>query len=316
MTETPWGDPSQAGRVAVLLGGWSAEREISLKSGAAMLAALRARGVDAHAFDPREEPLDALSGYDRAVVALHGRGGEDGVIQGALEAMGVPYTGSGVLGSAIAMDKLRTKLIWRGLDLPTPAFRRLGADTDWAAAVEALGLPLIVKPAHEGSSLGMSRVDDVGDLATAWSRAADYDTTVFAERWIEGEEYTVTLLEGEALPTIRIEAGRGFYDFDAKYLADDTRMHCPCGLAEADEAELAALARQAFEAVGAEGWGRVDAMRDADGRFWLLEVNTVPGMTDHSLVPAAARVVGLGMEELVWRILRTSGGRDRVRWGR
>ncbi|MCS4504701.1 D-alanine--D-alanine ligase [wastewater metagenome] len=309
MTEHTWQSAADAGRVAVLMGGWSAERDISLKSGAAILEALRGRGVDAHAFDPRDRALPDLLGFDRALVALHGRGGEDGAIQGALETLGIPYTGSGVLGSAVAMDKLRTKLIWRGLDLATPPFRMLGHATDWDGVVDELGLPLMVKPANEGSSLGMSRVGERDGLEAAWIRAADYDTAVFAERWITGEEYTVAVLDGECLPAIRIESARGFYDFDAKYVAEDTRMHCPCGLPADTERALGELALSAFEATGAEGWGRVDLMRDGDGRFWLLEVNTVPGMTDHSLVPAAARVAGLDMGELVWRILATSRAR-------
>ncbi len=313
MGEPGWRNPEQAGHVAVLLGGWSAEREISLKSGRAMLAALRRRGVDAHAFDPSEQPLTRLADFDRALIALHGRGGEDGVIQGVLDALGVPYSGSGVLGSAIAMDKLRTKLIWRGLGLATPGFARLDAASDWERVVADLGLPLMVKPAHEGSSLGMARVDAAGDLQRAWHAAAAYDAEVFAEQWVSGEEYTVALLDGEVLPPIRIEPTHGFYDFDAKYVAEDTRMHCPCGLPAAVERELGELARAAFEVVGASGWGRVDVMRDAAGAFWLLEVNTVPGMTDHSLVPAAARVAGMDMDELVWRILATSQRREVAR---
>lgn len=301
-----------AGRVAVLCGGRSAEREISLRSGAEIHRALLAAGVNAERFDPAERPLAELADFDRVFIALHGRGGEDGVIQGALEALGIPYTGSGVLGSAIGMDKLRTKLIWRGLELATPEFRVLDAEAAVADAAQALGMPLMVKPSNEGSSLGMSRVERAEDLMDAWRLARGFDTAVFAERFVSGGEYTVALLGDEVLPAIRIEATRSFYDFDAKYEAEDTRMHCPCGLQPEAEAELQALCVKAFRAIGASGWGRVDAMQDADGRFWLLEVNTIPGMTDHSLVPAAARVAGIEMPELVWRILQTSapgGGR-------
>lgn len=299
-------DVQAMGRVAVLAGGWSAERAISLRSGAEVLQALLARGVDAEPVDPRDRPLGDLASFDRAFIALHGRGGEDGTIQGALETLGVPYTGSGVLGSAIAMDKLRTKLLWHALQLPTPEFRELARDSDLAVAESELGFPLMIKPSHEGSSLGMARVDTAADLAPAWESARRFDSDVFAERCIVGEEYTVALLDGRVLPAIRIEATRRFYDFEAKYQAEDTRMHCPCGLPAADERRLGELARAAFDAVGASGWGRVDFMRDGGGRFWLLEVNTIPGMTDHSLVPAAARVAGLDMQELVWRILLTS----------
>jgi D-alanine-D-alanine ligase len=296
------------GRVAVLAGGASAEREISLRSGAEVLSALRARGIDAEAVDPRERPLADLAAFDRVFIALHGRGGEDGTIQGALETLGVPYTGSGVLGSAIGMDKLRSKLLWRALDLPTPEFRQLRDEADLVAVERELGFPLMIKPSHEGSSLGMARVDTAADLAPAWELARRYDCDVFAERCIVGEEYTVALLQDQVLPPIRIEATRRFYDFEAKYQAEDTRMHIPCGLLAEDERRLGELARAAFAAVGASGWGRVDLMRDGAGRFWLLEVNTIPGMTDHSLVPAAARAAGIDMQELVWRILLTSVG--------
>jgi len=302
--------PRDMGRVAVLMGGDSAEREISLKSGAAVWQALRNRGVNAEQMDPRDRPLGDLAAFDRAFIVLHGRGGEDGVIQGALEALGVPYTGSGVLGSAIGMDKLRTKLVWRGLDLPTPSFRRLRTAEDLVDLETAVGMPVMIKPSHEGSSLGMTRVDRGDSLRAAWDTAVRFDAEVFAERLIAGDEYTVALLGDEVLPPIRIEATRTFYDFEAKYRADDTRMHCPCGLPDAAEKELKALASAAFEAVGASGWGRVDVMRDGNGRFWLLEINTIPGMTDHSLVPAAARVAGYEMEELVWRILLTSVSRS------
>lgn len=297
---------ADAGRVAVLAGGWSAEREISLKSGAAVLDALRRRGVNAHGFDPAERPLAALSEFDRAFIALHGRGGEDGVIQGALEVMDIPYTGTGVLGSALGLDKLRAKLIWRALGLPTPAFLPLDSEAALGRVEAELGFPVMVKPSHEGSSLGMTRVDSSAALLQAWRKACQYDRKVFAERWIGGQEYTVSLLGRQALPVIRIEPASMFYDFDAKYRATETRLHCPCGLSARSEAVLTELAVAAFDAVSGSGWGRVDLMCDPEDAFWLLEVNTVPGMTDHSLVPAAARAAGLEMEELVWRILLTS----------
>lgn len=294
------------GRVALLQGGWSAEREVSLSSGGQVLAALRNLGVDVTPFDPSERPLDELKAYDRAFVILHGRGGEDGVIQGALEALGLPYTGTGVLGSALGMDKRRTKLLWRGLGLPTPGFASLRHDTNWGAVIAELGSPLMVKPSREGSSIGMAKVNTVAELAAAYAAAADFDDEVIAESWISGGEYTVALLNGRALPVIRLETPHAFYDFEAKYRADDTRYHCPCGLSAAEEGELQILALDAFAAVGGQGWGRVDIMRDGDGRPWLLEVNTAPGMTDHSLVPMAARAAGLSFEELVWQILGTS----------
>ena len=298
--------PADMGHVAVLMGGRSAERGVSLASGGECLAALRARGVSAEAFDPAERPVAALAGFDRAFIALHGPGGEDGVIQGALESLGVPYTGSGVLGSALGMDKCRSKRIWQSLGLPTPAFRVLGRDDDPQAVIAELGLPLFVKPLREGSSMGMARVTDGGALAAAVTAARAYGSDVLVERCIEGAEYTVGLLGDEVLPAIRIEVATDFYDFDAKYRSDATRMHIPCGLPAASEAAMADLVRQAFVAIDASGWGRVDLMADAEGGFWLLEVNTIPGMTDHSLVPAAARARGIGMEELVWRILLTS----------
>ncbi len=301
--------PEAFGKVAVLLGGTANERQISLKSGAAVLAALQAGGVDAHALDPMDgEVLSRLQreGFDRAFIILHGRGGEDGVMQGALESIGLPYTGSGVLGSALGMDKRRTKQLWLGAGLPTPPFAIVDAGSDVDAVAQQVGLPLIVKPACEGSSIGMSKVNDVSRLAQAIATAAEKDASVIAERWISGGEYTVSILNGQALPVIRLQTPHEFYDFDAKYLANDTQYHCPCGLDAAAEAEMQALALAAFNAVGASGWGRVDVMRDADGNNWLLEVNTVPGMTDHSLVPMAARAAGIEFDALVLRILETS----------
>ena len=300
-------DVARFGKVAVLLGGRAAEREVSLKSGAAVLAALRRQGVDAHALDPDETVLTELhgGGFDRAFIVLHGRGGEDGVIQGALETIGLPYTGSGVLGSALGMDKYRTKLVWEGRGLPTAASVLLTRETDLEQAA-ALGFPLMVKPTHEGSSIGMARVEDPVALAAAWRAAREYDAEVLAERWIQGAEYTCAILAREALPMIRLETPHAFYDYDAKYRADSTRYLCPCGLPTAEEQRLQALALEAFDAAGASGWGRVDLMVDGEGRPFLLEINTVPGMTDHSLVPMAARAAGLDFDALVLRILETS----------
>ncbi|KAF0285309.1 D-alanine--D-alanine ligase [Spiribacter sp. SSL99] len=294
------------GRVAVLMGGHSAEREISLASGGECLAALQAMGVEATAFDPAERPVAALADYDRAFIALHGPGGEDGVMQGALEAMGIPYTGSGVLASALGMDKLRSKCIWQAMDLPTPAFRVLRDGDDPQAVVEALGLPLFVKPLREGSSMGTARVDRGADLAAAAEQARAFGGAALVERCIDGPEYTLALLADRDLPAIRIEVDEPFYDYRAKYQSESTRMVLPCGLDVAAEARMAQLARRAFAAIGACGWGRVDVMADSQGGLWLLEVNTIPGMTDHSLVPAAAASAGIGMHELVARILLTS----------
>jgi D-alanine-D-alanine ligase len=303
-------DPKTFGKVAVLMGGRSAEREISLKSGAAVLAALQARGVDAHAVDVSDNILmDLQAGdFDRAFIILHGRGGEDGVMQGALETIGMPYTGSGVLGSALGMDKLRCKLVWQGAGMPTPTYMEVNSalEADVDAAIDELGLPLMVKPAREGSSIGMSKVTDPSQLAHAIREAAQKDDSVIVERWITGAEYTVAILQDQALPAIRLETPRDFYDFEAKYEVNSTSYHCPCGLSDERETALQKIAVAAFELVDAEGWGRVDFMADEEGNFYLLEVNTVPGMTDHSLVPMAGRAAGLSFEELVWRILETS----------
>lgn len=294
------------GRVALVLGGWAAEREVSLNSGARVLAALQALGVDVTPVDPRDDGISGLADFDRAFIIVHGRGGEDGVLQAALEMLDVAYTGSGVLGSALGMDKLRTKLVWRGAGLPTPEFARLQADSDWAAIVQELGAPLMVKPSREGSSIGMAKVLTAAELKQAYEIAAEFDNQVIAERWISGAEYTIAILGERALPVIRLETPHSFYDYEAKYRATTTRYHCPCGLPADAEAELQALALEAFRLAGGHGWGRVDLMCDSDGRPWLLEVNTVPGMTDHSLVPMAARAAGLSFEELVWQILLTS----------
>ncbi|XKE46745.1 D-alanine--D-alanine ligase [Halomonas organivorans] len=302
-------DVTGLGRVVVLYGGDSAEREVSLKSGTAVLAALERAGVAPIGYDPAEQGglagLEALA-PDRVFIALHGRGGEDGTLQGALELLDIPYTGSGVLASALGMDKQRTKLVWQALGLPTPESVMLGPDADWPGVVERLGLPLIVKPVHEGSTLGITIVDSAEALEAAYHDAARFDARVMAERFIRGEEYTVSLLGDEVLPAIRVEVPGGFYDYEAKYLSDETQYHLPCGLEAAEEAQLAELCREAFAAIGGEGWGRVDVMRDAAGRFWLLEVNTVPGMTDHSLVPQAAAHAGIDFDALVLRILATA----------
>jgi len=306
-------DAREFGRVAVLMGGDSTEREISLLSGNAVLAGLKRRGVDAHAFDPREQALPALLAerFDRVWIALHGPGGEDGTVQGALEYLGVPYTGSGVMGSAIGMDKLRTKRLAQAIGVATADYVVLRGQQDFELALERLGVPMIVKPATQGSSVGMSKVQEAGDLPAAYAAAARIESSVFAEGWISGREYTVAVLQGQALPAIRIETPRTFYDYEAKYFRDDTRYFCPCGLSVPAEQHLANLAVAAFDAVGAGGWGRADFMMDTTGRPLLLEVNTIPGMTDHSLVPMAARAAGIDFDELVWRVLETSFPRVR-----
>jgi D-alanine-D-alanine ligase len=288
------------------MGGRSAEREISLMSGRSVLAALRAKGVDAHAFDPAERDLAELKrdGYARCFIALHGRGGEDGTMQGALEVLGMPYTGSGVMGSAIGMDKWRSKMIWLANGLPTPRYRILTGREDWNAVAQELGLPLIVKPACEGSTLGLTKVRLASELPGAYELAAKkFRDIALAEQFIDGPEYTASILGEEMLPLIRIEAPQGNYDYQNKYFTNDTKYHCPCGLQEAEEHRLKAVAQQAFRLVGCSGWGRVDLMLDRDGQPYLLEVNTIPGMTDHSLVPMAARAKGISFEALVIRIL-------------
>lgn len=293
------------GKVVVLLGGKSAEREVSLKSGAMVLQALRARGVDAHPFDPAERGLEELieERYARAFIALHGRFGEDGTVQGVLEWLGIPYTGSGVQGSALAMDKLRSKLVWQASGLPTPPFERLEPDADLPAVAARLGMPLMIKPASEGSSVGMSKVRGAGALDEAVALAVNYDRVVIAEKFVEGIELTAAILADAPLPLVRLETPRDFYDYTAKYLADDTRYHVPCGVPPERERELQRLCLSAFRALGCRGWGRVDLMLDAGGAPYLLEVNTAPGMTDHSLVPMAARAAGLSYEDLCLRIL-------------
>ena len=296
------------GKVAVLMGGRSAEREISLMSGNGVLKALRARGVDAQAFDPSERDLFDLrhDGYARCFIALHGRGGEDGTVQGALEVLGVPYTGSGVLGSALAMDKVRAKLVWRASGLPTPSHEQIDATSDFRSVAARLGLPLIVKPVQEGSSIGISKVRAAADLNEAYALAVNYDSVVIAEKFIDGPEYTASILDDAALPLIRIEAPQGNYDYQNKYFTDDTKYICPCGLPAPKEEALKALALDSFKLLGCAGWGRIDLMLDAKGDPWLLEVNTSPGMTGHSLVPMAARAVGISYEDLCVKILKGS----------
>ncbi|MEN8128691.1 MAG: D-alanine--D-alanine ligase [Pseudomonadota bacterium] len=293
------------GKVAVLMGGWSAERDISLKTGKAILAALRSQNVDAEGIDVDREVLGQLAGrgFARAFIALHGRGGEDGVIQAMLELLGLPYTGSGVLASALCMNKLMTKRLWLGAGLPTPPFVLLENGFDPDTVIAQLGMPVIVKPVLEGSSIGMTKVDEAGHLHEAWNKARQYEGQVIAERWIVGEEYTVSILDEQALPTIRLETPRTFYDFEAKYNASDTQYHCPCGLPQDQEKSLRDLAKTAFVVTGARGWGRVDLMLDEQAHPWLIEVNTIPGMTDHSLVPMAAAAAGITFEDLVLRIL-------------
>lgn len=293
------------GKVAVMMGGKSAEREVSLKSGAAVLAALRAAGVDAHPFDPRDKPLEALHGenFSRVFVALHGRGGEDGSLQGALDLLDIPYTGSGVLASALAMDKWRCKLVWAAAGLPVPEYEIVTPMSNFAEIEARLGLPLFVKPANEGSSIGISKVKEAGGLRAAFELATQYDACVIAERFLAGGEYTVGILGNRALPVIRIVPHTEFYDFEAKYLRNDTEYRIPGGLGEAREAEMRAMALRAFAVLGGRGWGRVDVMLDAEGRAWCLEANTSPGMTDHSLVPMAARAAGIEFRDLVVQLL-------------
>ncbi len=306
-------EKTEFGKVAVMLGGTSAEREVSLNSGAAVLAALQSRGVDAHAFDPAERPLSDLlaAGFARVFIALHGRGGEDGCLQGALTLMNLPFTGSGVLASALAMDKWRSKLVWQALGLPIPEFALLTADSDFAAVAARLGLPLFVKPAREGSSIGIVKVKTVAELPAAYLEAARHDSLVLAERALSGGEYTVTLLGGgeggktpaRALPSIRIVPSTEFYDYDAKYFRDDTRYLCPSGLDAEREAQMRELALQGYQALGCRGWARIDFLVDTVGNPYLLEANTAPGMTSHSLAPMAARADGLEFADMCVRIL-------------
>jgi len=291
------------GKVAVLLGGASGEREVSLNSGGAVLRALQSQGVDAHPFDPASEPLDALKQFERVFIALHGGYGEDGAIQGALEIMGIPYTGPGVMASAIGMDKFRTKLIWQAAGLPVPEYAMLDDDSDFAAIEKRLGLPLFVKPAREGSSIGVFMVTKAGELRGAYKAALEHGDLIMAEKGVMGGEYTVGILGDEVLPIVKIEPATAFYDYEAKYLRDDTRYVCPADLPSAKTAEIQAGALKAFRALGASGWGRVDFLMDAAGCYYYLEVNTAPGMTSHSLVPMSARKAGLSFEALCVKIL-------------
>lgn len=297
---------SRLGRVAVFMGGDSAERAVSLKSGHAVLSALQSAGVDAYGVDVTGCLLKTVERpeYDRVFIALHGRGGEDGTIQAILSQAGIPYTGSDVLASALAMDKLRSKYVFRGRNLPTPGFCEMSSEDDADGVLGELSLPVGVKPAREGSSIGIRKVTTREELIEAWREAAELDEQVLIEEWVEGPEFTVSLLQNQALPAIGLSTDHVFYDYDAKYLADDTRYRIPCGLTPDDEVKLQQLSLAAFRALGCKTWGRVDVMQDQDGGFWLLEVNTVPGMTDHSLVPMAARAAGISFEELVVRILR------------
>jgi D-alanine-D-alanine ligase len=301
-----------ADKIAVLSGGTSAEREVSLNSGAAVLAGLREGGVDAHLVDPKETDVTQLKamGFDKVFIALHGRGGEDGTLQGLLELTGMPYTGSGVMASAISMDKLRSKLLWQGAGLPVAPWvaltRRefeMGLSDSVNARIAELGLPVIVKPSREGSSVGMSKVEKAEDLSSALALAFQHDEEVLIEKWLSGPEFTVAMLGEEILPSIRIQPAGTFYDYEAKYLSDETKYFCPSGLEAEREAALQALIAKAWQVLGCRGWGRIDAMLDSDGQFYLLEANTSPGMTSHSLVPMAARQAGLSFTQLVVRIL-------------
>ncbi|WP_040852003.1 D-alanine--D-alanine ligase [Thiorhodospira sibirica] len=296
------------GKVAVLMGGHSAEREVSLRSGQAVLQALLRCGVDAQGIDVGQDILTVLqqASFDRAFIALHGRGGEDGVLQGALEVMGLPYTGSGVLGCALGMDKLATKHVWGGAGLPTPDYLLLEPGFDAEEVAAHLGFPCIVKPALEGSSVGITKVERLAHFARAYQEASVCGGPVFAERWIDGVELTAAVLGDQALPIIRLETPHAFYDYEAKYHSSTTQYHCPAGLPAAQEASLRALAHKAFKITGGSGWGRVDLMLDAKGQSWLIEINSVPGMTDHSLVPMAAKAAGIDFDTLVLQILASS----------
>lgn len=296
------------GKVAVLMGGQSAEREISLKSGAAVLSALTAMQIEAEGIDVSSDVFEQLrvGNYARAFIALHGTLGEDGSIQGGLDVIGLPYSGSGVMASSICMNKLMTKQIWLGCQIPTPNYRVLKNTINHDALEKELGLPMIFKPISQGSSLGMTKVNLKEEINVAWKHAREFEETVIAEQWVEGQEYTIAILDDRALPIIRLETPRTFYDFDAKYQSNETKYHCPCGLPKSLETEIQNLALQAFKATDASGWGRVDVILDDNNQPWFLEINTVPGMTDHSLVPMAAKVEGIHFNELVVKILETS----------
>ncbi|WP_459990511.1 D-alanine--D-alanine ligase [Methylosoma difficile] len=301
-------NPQDFGKVAVLMGGSAAERPVSLRSGQAVYEALLSKGVDAIAVDVTGSPIEALAGLkvDRVFNIIHGRGGEDGVLQGVLDVLGIPYTGSGVMASALAMDKLRTKLCWQGYGLVTPKWCLLKSVADIDGCIANLGFPVIVKPAQEGSSIGMSKANNREELVAALEVAAQYHCDVYAESWVTGKEYTVAVLNGKALPVIRLETPNAFYDYEAKYHATTTQYHCPCGLAADAEQQLQALAETASQVIGIKDWARVDVFIDNNGQYQLIEINTVPGMTDHSLVPMAARQAGISFEDLVWQILTGS----------
>jgi D-alanine-D-alanine ligase len=296
---------SDFGKIAVLFGGRSAEREVSLMSGSNVLKALQQGGLDAHAFDPAEREIFELKrdGFNRVFIALHGRYGEDGTVQGALELMGIPYTGSGVMASALAMDKVRTKMVWNTAGIPTPRFEVVDAGSDWAGVAKRLGLPLIIKPAREGSTIGLTKVTAAAQLPDAYALASRHDPFVMAEEFIAGEELTAGFLGDQTLPLIRIEAPQGNYDYQNKYFSDETKYHCPCGLPEAEELRIRAMVMKSAQALGCAGWGRADLIRRADGSVQFLEMNTSPGMTGHSLVPMAAKQAGLSFNDLVLRIL-------------
>ena len=298
----------QFGRVAVLMGGCAAEKEISLTSGKAVFESLKRNNIDVVAIDVGDNPILALQNekIDRVFNIIHGRGGEDGVLQAILDTLKIPYTGSGVMASALTMDKLKTKLCWQGLGLPTPKWFLLQQPEDVEACIDALGFPVIVKPANEGSSLGMSKASNQTQLLDAFTEAAKYKCDVYAEKWVEGNEYTVGILNDEPLAVIRLETSHDFYDYKAKYESNSTQYHCPCGLDPEQEKKLQQLALKAYQGVNVEGWGRVDVFIDNDNNAQLIEVNTVPGMTNHSLVPMAAEKLGINFDELVWRILETS----------
>jgi len=293
------------GKVAVLMGGSSAEREVSLISGKAVLEALRSRGVDAHAFDPAERSLFELKteGYERVFIALHGRFGEDGTVQGALEVMGIPYTGSGVMASALSMDKWRTKLVWHAAGIPTPRFAMIDRTSTWSRISDLLGLPVIVKPSREGSTIGLTKVRRVEEFPAAYELAARYDELVLAEEFVPGKELTASILGGVALPLVRIEAPQGNYDYQNKYFTDETKYFCPSGVDARLEDEIRAAALRSFRVLGCRGWGRADVMVRSDDSYSFLEMNTAPGMTGHSLVPIAARAVGIDYPELCVRVL-------------
>lgn len=303
---------AELGRVAVLMGGTSAEREVSLRSGGAVFSALQSVGADVVAIDIRAHAIEQLTQeqFDIAFIALHGRGGEDGTIQGVLEWLNKPYTGSGVMASALAMDKWRTKLVWQAAGLPTPKAYLLNAETDWSAAITELNNDAIVKPAREGSSIGMRKVHNADELRSSYEYASGYDALVLAESWVQGAEFTVAIVDGKALPPIQLKTSHAFYDYDAKYQANDTQYLLPCGLPVEKEQELKALALRAFDVLGCQGWARIDVMQDGAGNFWLLEANTAPGMTDHSLVPMAARADGLEFPQLVLTLLQEAKGRS------